>query len=125
MAIYQIKSNFKAISLIDQVINNLNTPKNNFPLLVVTDSLKSYLEPVLKNYALITDKIEEKSRLNNLQLTVTTTEKTLQTFYDLLKNINNELEKSKRNEEKIKSLSLQMKSCLRNISTCQLNIREA
>ncbi|MBN8537138.1 MAG: hypothetical protein J0M15_08790 [Deltaproteobacteria bacterium] len=125
IAIYQIKSNFKAISLIDQVINNLNIHKNNFPLLVVTDSLKSYLEPVLKKYALITDKIEEKSRLNNLQLAVTTTEKTLQTFYDLLKHINNELEKSKRNEEKIKSLSVQMKSCLRNISTCQLNIRDA
>lgn len=125
IAIYQNRSNFNAISLIDQVITNLNTHNNNFPLLVVTDSLKSYLEPVLKKYALITDKIEEKSRLNDLQLSVTTTEKTLQTFYDLLKHINNELEKSKRNEEKIKSLSLQMKFCLRNISTCQLNIREA
>lgn len=125
IAIYQNRSNFNAISLIDQVINNLNTHKNNFPLLVVTDSLKSYLEPVLKKYALITDKIEEKSRLNNLQLTVTTTEKTLQTFYDILKHINVELEKSKRNEEKIKSLSQQMKLCLKNISTCQLNIRDA
>lgn len=117
--------NAKPISLLDQVIQNLSSNSNGFPILIVSDTIDSFLETIFEKYTEITDKISEKKELNGINFSVSTAESTINKFYDLHRNLEVELSKSKKNEEKIKELSAQMKRCLSNVSICQSNIRDS
>lgn len=119
------KKTEKPFSLLDQVIQNLSSNSNGFPILIVSDTIDSFLETIFEKYTEITDKISEKKELNGINFSVSTAESTINKFYDLHRNLEVELSKSKKNEEKIKELSAQMKRCLSNVSICQSNIRDS
>lgn len=119
------KKTEKSISLLDQVIQNLSSKSNGFPILIVSDTIESFLKTIFEKYTEITDKISEKKEVNGINFSVSKSELTLNKFYDLHKHLEEELSKSRKNEEKIIELSAQMKRCLSNVNTCQLNIRDS
>lgn len=115
----------KPISLLDQVTQNLSSNSNGFPILIVSETIEKFLNTIFEKYTEITDKISEKKELNGIKFSSSTAELTIDAFYNLHRNLESELSKTKRNEEKIKDLSDQMKKCLANISICQSNIKES
>lgn len=115
----------KPISLLDQVIHNLSSNSNGFPILIVSDTIESFLKTVFEKYNAMTDKISEKKKLNGISFSVSKAELTINTFLNLHRNLESELSKAKKNEEKIKDISDQMKKCLANVSICQSNIKDS
>ncbi|MBN8537141.1 MAG: hypothetical protein J0M15_08805 [Deltaproteobacteria bacterium] len=113
------------ISLLNQVIQNLSSNSNGFPILIVSETIESFLKTIFEKYNEMTDKISEKKELNGISFSVSKAELTINTFYNLHRNLETELAKTRRNEEKIKDLSDQMKKCLANISICQSNIKDS